>query len=51
MIILADCIDPFEKKPSIPAVKVLLPLFGIAFIVTLPDPDSAPMPLVSSCNS
>ncbi|MGC4084357.1 MAG: hypothetical protein QM736_20155 [Vicinamibacterales bacterium] len=45
------CIEPFEKKPSRPPANVFEPLFGIAFSDVLPEPDSAPMPLVSSCSS
>ena len=40
-----------ETNPSIVPRSVLLPLLGIAFSDVLPEPDSAPMPVVSSCIS
>ncbi len=48
---LFPCIAPFEKYPSSVPRNVLPPLFGIAFSDVLPEPDSAPMPVVSSCSS
>lgn len=44
-------VTQFEQKPSSPPVNVLPPDFGMTFRLTLPEPDSAPMPLVSSCIS
>ena len=41
----------FEKYPSMRPRNTLLPLFGIALSAVLPEPDSAPRPVVSSCIS
>ena len=45
------CMPLPEKKPSMPPRKRLPPLLGMALSEALPEPDSAPMPLVSICSS
>ena len=47
----SDCMPPPEYFVLSDAVKVLLPSRGIALIVVLPDPFSAPMPAISTCIS
>ena len=47
----SDCMPPPEYFVLRDAVKVLLPSRGMALIVVLPEPFSAPMPAISTCIS
>ena len=48
---LSACIPELENLPFTPNWKALLPSRGIAFSDVLPEPLSAPIPVISSCSS